>query len=37
VDRFGRTILAWDSLGLEAHKLDTKAHTSDDDDMPLEA
>jgi hypothetical protein len=32
VDIFGRKILAWDSLGLEAHKLDTMARTLDDDD-----
>ena len=31
VDRFGRTSLAWASLGLEAHRLDTMAHTMDDD------
>jgi hypothetical protein len=37
VDIFGRTSLAWASLGLEAHRLDTRAHTLDDDDMPLEA
>jgi hypothetical protein len=37
VDIFGRTSLAWASLGLEAHRLDTRAHTPDDDDMPLEA
>jgi len=37
VDIFGRTSLAWDSLGLEAHGLDTRAHTPDDDGMTLEA
>jgi hypothetical protein len=37
VDIFGRTRLAWACLGLEAHRLDTRAHTPDDDDMPLEA
>jgi hypothetical protein len=33
VDRFGKTNLAWASLGLEAHRLDTMAHTPDDDVM----
>jgi hypothetical protein len=37
VDRFGRTSLAWASLGLESHMLDTRAHTPDDDDINLEA
>jgi hypothetical protein len=37
VDIFGRTSLAWDSLGLEAHRLDTRIHTQDDHDMPLDA
>jgi hypothetical protein len=27
VDSFGRTSLAWASLGHEAHRLDTMAHT----------
>jgi hypothetical protein len=31
VDSFGRTSLAWASLGLEAHRLDTMTHTPDDD------
>jgi len=31
VDRFGRTSLAWDSLGFEAHGVDTMAHALDDD------
>jgi hypothetical protein len=31
VDRFGRKILAWASLELEAHRMDTMSHTSDDD------
>jgi hypothetical protein len=31
VDRFGRTCLAWASLGLESHRLDTMAHTPDYD------
>jgi hypothetical protein len=31
VDSFGRTSLAWASLGHEAHRLDTMAHTLDDD------
>jgi len=33
VDIFGRTSLAWASLGLEAHRLDTRAHILDDDDF----
>jgi hypothetical protein len=37
VDIFGRTRLAWASLGLEAQRLDTRAHTPDDDGMTLEA
>jgi hypothetical protein len=37
VDRFGRTSLAWASMGLEAHKLDAKGPHVDDEDMPLEA
>jgi hypothetical protein len=37
VDIFGRTSLAWDSLGFESHRLDTRANTLDDDGMPLEA
>ena len=37
VDRFGRTSLAWASIGLEAHKLDTRTHMPNDEDMPLEA
>jgi hypothetical protein len=32
VDRFGRTSLAWASLGLESHRLDTMAYTPDDND-----
>ena len=36
VDIFGRTHQPWDSLGFEYHRLDTKAHTLDDNDMPLE-
>jgi hypothetical protein len=32
VDNFGRTSLAWASLGHEAHRMDTMAHTPDDDD-----
>jgi hypothetical protein len=32
VDRFGRTSLAWAFFGLEAHMMDTMAHTRDDDD-----
>jgi hypothetical protein len=31
VDRFGRTSLVCDSLGLEAHRLDTMAHTPKND------
>jgi hypothetical protein len=37
VDIFGRTSLAWASLGLESHRLGTRTHTPDDDGMPLEA
>ena len=37
VDIFGRTSLAWASLGLESHRLDTRAHTPDDNDMPLDS
>jgi len=37
VDRFGRTSLAWASIGLEAHNLETRAHMSINEDMPLEA
>ena len=37
VDMFGRTGLVWDSLGLEAHRLDTRDHTPDDNYMPMEA
>jgi hypothetical protein len=37
VDSFGGTSLAWDSMGLEAHRLDTRAHMPDDEDIPLEA
>ena len=33
VDIFGRTSLAWASLGLEAHRLDTMDRTPDDDDI----
>jgi hypothetical protein len=35
VDSFGGTSLAWASMGLEAHRLDTRAHMSDDEDMLL--
>ena len=31
VDIFGRISLAWASLGLEAHKLDSMSHNPDDD------
>jgi hypothetical protein len=37
VDSFGGTSLAWDSMGIEAHRLDTSSHMLDDEDMPLEA
>jgi hypothetical protein len=37
VDNFGGTSLAWASMGLESHRLDTRAHMSDDEYMPLEA
>jgi hypothetical protein len=33
VEKFGRTHLAWDSLGLEAHILDTRVHMLDDGDF----
>jgi hypothetical protein len=31
VDKFGRTSLAWASLGLESHRMDTMADTPNDD------
>jgi hypothetical protein len=37
VDSFGRTSLAWASMGLEAHRLDAKGPHADDRDVPLEA
>jgi hypothetical protein len=37
VDSFGGTSLAWASMGIEAHMLDTKAHMPDEEDLPLEA
>jgi hypothetical protein len=37
VDNFGGTSLTWASMGLESHRLDTRAHMPDDEDMPLEA
>jgi hypothetical protein len=33
MDNFGGTSLAWASLGHESHRLDTMAHTLDDDDI----
>jgi hypothetical protein len=32
VNSFGGTNLAWASLGHEVHRMDTMAHTPDDDD-----
>jgi hypothetical protein len=37
VDSFGGTNLAWASMELEAHRLVTRAHMSNDEEMILEA
>jgi hypothetical protein len=37
VDIFGGTSLGWASMGLESHRLDTRARMSDEEDFPLEA
>jgi hypothetical protein len=37
MDNFGRTSLAWASLGIESHRLDVRDHTPYKYDIPLDS